>query len=328
MPSDDSAYKKLFSSKEVVRDFVLAFLPEVRDMDVDFDTLCRQPTEFVSDRGRQSLSDIVWRVGTRHAGRHIYFLIEFQTSVKKHMALRMMSYEGSLLQDIAKSLGEPARHTLPPVLPIVLYNGQRPWRAPTDTARLVNALPGPLSALQPQVRYLLIDEARSKGLNDDHNLIAVLFKMAHAGSPQAFAQGLEKLKKLVQNNAELTHSVLFWLNVMLRKRGILGSVDENQLEGDWTMGYKWGIELWMENKQVEWLQEGIEQGFEQGIERGKGHGACLILQKQLAKRFGAIPHERLELIHRSHTDQLEIWAERVLTAHTIEEVFAPDGQLA
>ena len=138
---------------------------------------------------------------------------------------------GVRLKDLIKRGEVLADGRLPPILPIVLYNGQRPWRAPTDTARLVNALPGPLSALQPQVRYLLIDEARSKGLYDDHNLIAVLFKMAHAGSPQAFAKGLEKLKKLVQNNAELTHSVLFWLNVMLRKRGILGSVDENQLEG-------------------------------------------------------------------------------------------------
>jgi hypothetical protein len=174
------------------------------------------------------------------------------------------------------------------------------------------------------VRYLLIDEARCKGLNDDNNLVALLFKLAHANSPQAFAQGLEKLKILVQNNAELTHSVLFWLSVMLHKRGIVRSLDLEYLEREWAMGYKWGIELWMENKQVEWLQEGIEKG----IEKGKGHGACLILQKQLAKRFGVLPHDRLELIHQSGTDQLELWAERVLTAQTLDEVFETGGHSA
>lgn len=182
-------------------------------------------------------------------------------------------------------------------------------------------MPGSLSLLQPQVRHILIDEARCQGLEMEGNLVALLFRMAHSGSPAEFSVALEKLNKLIKNNAELTHSVLFWLNAMLRKRGIVISLEGNNLEGDWAMGYKWGIELWMENKQVEWLQEGIEQGIEQGIERGKGHGAFLIFQKLLAKRFGPLPAERLQLIRQSGTHQLEIWAERLLDAQSLDEVF-------
>jgi hypothetical protein len=173
-------------------------------------------------------------------------------------------------------------------------------------------MPGELSSLQPQVRFRLIDEARCKDLNQDDNLVALLFQMAHASGPEEFNNGLEKLKPLIQNNAELTHSVLFWLDVMLRKRGIEGlRYRENLSNEDWTMGYKWGIEIWMENKQKE-------------VEHRK---SCQILQKLLTIRFGPLSADRIELINQASLKDLDIWTERVLSAKSLMELFEPGQQL-
>ena len=58
------------------------------------------------------------------------------------MAVRIMSYLGLLYRDLIRR-GEvlPGRR-LPPVLPIVLYNGASAWRAATDIAELIPKAPG------------------------------------------------------------------------------------------------------------------------------------------------------------------------------------------
>ncbi len=47
---------------------------------------------------------------------------------------------------------------LPPVLPIVLYNGRPRWRAATDVADLIEPPPGRLARFTPHLSYLLLDE--------------------------------------------------------------------------------------------------------------------------------------------------------------------------
>ena len=43
-------------------------------------------------------------------------------------------YIGLLLQDLARELRWKAGDRLPPVLPLVLYNGTRPWAVPRQVA--------------------------------------------------------------------------------------------------------------------------------------------------------------------------------------------------
>ncbi len=195
-----------------------------------------------------------------------------------------------------------------------------------------------LSSLQPQVAYWLIDEARCHGLGQEDNVVVLLFQLAHATDPSSFAAGLHKLWLSIKNDAKLTDSAMFWLDVMLRKRGIERSRDLKHLHNeDWTMGYKWGIEKWMEKKQGVWLQEGIEkglaqglqQGIDQGIDRGIAQGidrgASLILKRQLTRRFGPLNEERLKSIDQASREQLEVWAERILSAQSLDQVFSTDS---
>jgi len=65
-----------------------------------------------------------------------YLLLEFQSSVDRLMAVRLLTYVGLLYQDLAAAGEIPHGGKLPPVLPIVLYNGQAPWTAATALAGL------------------------------------------------------------------------------------------------------------------------------------------------------------------------------------------------
>lgn len=61
---------------------------------------------------------------------------------------------------------------------------------------------------------------------------------------------------------------------------------------------------------------GIKKGIRQGIPQGE----ALILKRQLQRRFGPLPEWATEKPQADQTS-LETWADRVLDATTLEEVF-------
>ncbi|MEO1229060.1 MAG: DUF4351 domain-containing protein [Myxococcota bacterium] len=51
-------------------------------------------------------------------------------------------------------------------------------------------------------------------------------------------------------------------------------------------------------------------------------GQAGLLLRQLTRRFGELPGETIEHVKAADGDQLLVWADRVLTAPSLEAVFA------
>jgi len=75
---------------------------------------------------------------------YVYILLEFQSTVDRFMVVRMLTYIGLLYQDLIKRGQVKEGDYLPPVLPLVLYNGRTPWKAALDLEKLVAPAPGKL----------------------------------------------------------------------------------------------------------------------------------------------------------------------------------------
>ena len=60
------------------------------------------------------------------------------------------------------------------------------------------------------------------------------------------------------------------------------------------------------------------------IDEGKALGEVRMLTRQLTRRFGPLPAEVTARMEVADTDALEAWADRLLDARTLDEVFAPD----
>ena len=60
----------------------------------------------------------------------------------------------------------------------------------------------------------------------------------------------------------------------------------------------------------------------EGEARGEARGRAEVVTKQLTKRFGALPEDIVARIKLADTATLGRWAERLLDAKTLEQVFA------
>ena len=145
MADHDGGYKLLFGNKRMVEDLVRGFVPEPWVDRLDFSTLQLCEGSYVTEGHRRLEQDMVWRIrwegeGTPSEGRpgdrrpserhwlYVYLLLEFQSRVERFMAVRMLNYLSLLYLDLVKQRELTENDKLPPVLPLVLYNGKRMHR--------------------------------------------------------------------------------------------------------------------------------------------------------------------------------------------------------
>lgn len=69
-------------------------------------------------------------------------------------------------------------------------------------------------------------------------------------------------------------------------------------------------------------REGIEKGIEKGMATGDRHGRAATLQRLLARRFGPLPPTIEARLRDATVTELERWADRILDAGALDEVFA------
>ena len=184
MTDHDHPYKCLFSVPDIVADLLRAQVP---DLAADAASLVRVNGTYVSDRWRDREDDIVWSVRCGSQRVLVYILIEFQSAIDPDMALRMLGYMALLWQDQRTTGACPAGEPLPPILPVVLYNGDPPWTASDRLAALLHPYPAAIAAYRPDLRYLILDEQRLAISPHEplRNLATAIFALEQARSSEA-----------------------------------------------------------------------------------------------------------------------------------------------
>ena len=68
-------------------------------------------------------------------------------------------------------------------------------------------------------------------------------------------------------------------------------------------------------------EEGMQQGMQQGMDQGRVKGERAVLERLLRRRFGLLSPEFTERLGQASAAELETWAENVLDAPTLDDVF-------
>jgi len=103
---------------------------------------------------RGSESDLLYAVQIDTHPALLYCLFEHQSSPDPWMPLRLLRYILGIWEQYRKQ--NPAARKLPPVLPLVLYQGGPQWIADCSLSGLID-IPDGLAAYQPEFLHHLVD---------------------------------------------------------------------------------------------------------------------------------------------------------------------------
>ena len=278
MPDYDRGYKLLFSNPEMVRDLLLGFVKEDWVATLDFDSLEKVSGSYVSDDLRERHDDVVWRVRFADQWLYVYLLIEFQSAEDPYMAVRVLTYLGLLYQDLIRTKQLTSNDKLPPVLPIVLYNGEPRWRAATNIFVLIENIPGSLSQYSPKLEYLLIDEGAFEhaDLESLKNLVAVLFQLEKTPVDQLAHELMFRLLEWIGDNAELQRAFAVFLNRVYFK----GRVDVSDVYRQAKDAVE--VRAMLEKNVERWIEEWKNQGRTEGRTEGDKLARIQVAKRMLA----------------------------------------------
>ena len=311
----DTGYKELFSHPEFVQQLVEGFAPpEIAGL-MDFSTLQIHSGNYITPLFEEKFEDVVWSVGINWEGLsstvYLYILLEFQSSVDRRMPIRLLHYVACFYDHLLKSGAATAAKGLPPVLPMVLYNGSRRWTARHDIFDMIQPEPPEfLRVYQPHLRYYLIDEGRytDQELATRHTPLSGVFGIENASRDlEALQQAVDRVVAIIRAgpNKERTDAIITrWLKRHLQRLGA-------------------GVELEQLNSVVEekdmlagnWKYLGEKERLE-----GRLEGERRFLQRQLTRRFGELPTWVEQQLENASAETLETWADEILTASSLEEL--------
>jgi hypothetical protein len=309
----------------MVHELLRDWMPGEWVKEADFSTLERINASYVAENQKQRHDDMVWRL--RVGGDRwlwVYLLLEFQSEPETWMALRMLVYVGLLAQDLAKR-GELAGGLLPPILPLVLYNGTAAWKAPLEVADLFAPAPPGLDAYRPRLAYHLIDEARLKLHPADtvRTAVEALFRLEHSRTPEDLLRVVHSLVTLLRDpeHESMRHDFSAWVQRLLRRKPAFPIMEpvKDILEDGTMLAER--IESWFAEATRKGIQQGLAEGEARGLAEGEARGESKLLSAQLEHRFGSLPLGVSERLARATQPELEAWGKAVLTAPTLEAVF-------
>ena len=171
------------------------------------------------------------------------------------------------------SAGEP----LPAVLPVVLYNGARPWRAALEMRELIAAVGPELAPHQPAQRYCVVDERRlaEDDLPSD-NLMTLVVQLEQSSSAADLARVLEALQAKLSDPREtgLRRVFVDWVRQAAERLAPPGAavMPTRTLEE---------LKMTLLERVAEWPKQWLQQGIDQGLARERA-----LLRRQAALRFG------------------------------------------
>jgi predicted transposase/invertase (TIGR01784 family) len=314
----DAFYKEFFSQPQMVEDLLKNYVQEEWVNHLDFSTLKPFSSNFVSDSLKKRENDLILSVKCKDSDitAYIYLLFEFQSRIDHYMAIRMLVYVGLFYQELIKHKLVKSRQSLPPVFPLVVYNGIRPWNAAQEVSSLVYIPFVSLAAYVPNMRYFLFDISQVNA-KDQQDLASFLVRLEKVRDVDDLRLILQELIQILQSPdyEHLRRRFTEFINHIVFHR-----VPHEQPISEFHDLKE--LNPMLAETVTKWTKQWKMEGRMEGRLEGTLEGRSAVLERLLRKRFGTIAPMYLERIRSASIEQLDLWAERILDAKSIQEIFS------
>lgn len=263
-------------------------------------------------QGKRLECDVLYSAQLSGKRTLLYLLLEHQSSVDALMPFRMITYVLNILErELSQSSGALP---LPVVIPAVIHHSETGWTSATEMHSLfdpdVMAIPG-VSELVPQIKFLLDDV--SHATNDE--------LLSRAGAPR------ERIVSLAlwalrdgRSRARFLQNFDTWLET-------IGALWQLENAPHLLENVFWYITLAESGLTHQDLHEAArraslpaEEAIMSIAEELRQEAQTELLVKQLQIKFGELSDDAAKRVASAAPHELETWAERILTANSLEEV--------
>ena len=275
-PIHDRGYQLLFSNPILFRQLLESFVKAPWVAQLDFDSCEKLNKSFISKEYEKRESDLIYKIRWREQTAYIVILVEFQSTVQRFMAIRIWRYLAEFYTDWIET-HQPSRHEkLPPVFPIMLYNGDSKWTAPDNIADLIENNEQ-LGEFALQFKYLKIveNEFSVEQLLAIGNIVSTLFL---AETHYDFDKLLDEFIRLFKQEDRTAISLFINWFKQLALRGRIIPSDYQACE-----------QLYYDEQEVSMLITALrkdrESLFQQGIQQGEWNNKINTARVLLAEGF-------------------------------------------
>ncbi|WP_193092713.1 Rpn family recombination-promoting nuclease/putative transposase [Halomonas colorata] len=275
----DTGYKELFSYPEFVQQLLEGFAPpEISEL-MDFSTLKLHSGNYITPLFEEKFEDLVWSVQVNWQGAtqevYLYLLLEFQSRVDRTMPIRLMHYVACFYDHLLKAKATTPGKGLPPVFPVVLYNGNPRWTAPQDIYDMVQPEPPAfLKPYQPHLRYYVIDEGAysNQELAQRHSPLSGIFGIENAATSwESLQQAVDRIVAIIQadpHKPRIDPIITRWVKRHLQRLGAGVNLEAlTSLVEDKNMLAE-NLENLVKKERLEGRQEGRLEGRQEGHQQG------------------------------------------------------------
>nr|VFJ68357.1 MAG: conserved hypothetical protein (putative transposase or invertase) [Candidatus Kentron sp. FW] len=323
----DRFAKEMFSRSERAGLLLRERLPEAVTKHFSDDPPEPVQDSFVDEWLREYFSDRLFRVKTVNGQTaFLYVLIEHKSSPDKKVGWQLLKYMVEILKRWEKE--NPDWERLPAIVPFVFYHGAEDWKIPNEFLHLVDAEKG----WEPYLlnfRFPVLDlgTVPDTELSEDPRLRPWLVAMKYAIRKGRQAAVVELLITSLRGAPEDLEPIVYYLvrvygydEQTLRK--IIREV-QPQEEEKMMSQFAQDIERKVKSQFAQEIESKVRESvLREGMQQGRLEGEAKLLLRILPRRFGPLPSEITERVYSADPNTIEIWADRVLDAKSLDEVFS------
>jgi predicted transposase YdaD len=318
----DTLFRYAFERPEIAEGELRALLPPAVVAALDFSTLRLEPGSLADPEFAQLETDLLYRVELAGEESFVFILFEHQSSPDALMPYRMLRYMVRIWERWWRSQPSAPRR-LPVIVPLVLSNAERPWSAPRSLSELYAAPSGVLVALGPH----LLDVS----LHIDDLAAQSSLALRARASLHAFGRVALFALQSAHTASDFVSELASWLDLLREVLARPQGLDDFALlmryihrTADFAPTQLRQLARQLGSKAEEVAMTAAErlkaEGRAEGEEHGKVAGQAELLLRLLSLRFGELSNEVRSQVAQASLQQLAVYAERVLSAGSLDEV--------
>jgi predicted transposase/invertase (TIGR01784 family) len=282
-------FVNVIGRRENALDLLKQVLPESIQRHLVLDSLDIEKGSYVDEKLHDHFSDLVFSVKLKNGrvGR-IYCLLEHKSAPEYLVALQLLRYMALEWNEMLKQ-EKIYGNKLPPIIPIVVYQGHDDWPVSQEFQSVVDFPSDDFKAYVPNFHYALwnLEDVDEQKLQESLVLKYYVQICKALNSPKLPDYVFDLVEAFIKtlDSKTATEYIEIFFSYLARSSG---RVSKETFEKALKRLPEGGGEKIMNTLAEQWIKEGEQRGEQRGVQKGKLEAYQEMLISAIQNKFGVI----------------------------------------